>query len=86
MTGTFENHLYDDGGKNNFHSETITYNDANETYTWANRAGTQWTLYTTNTFNKLKVGPDCPNYRISYEVATAGVYGPGNELFIRECE
>ena len=89
MIGQFENYLYDNGGKNNSHYVTITYNNATETYTWKNQAGENWTLYPTAKLNELKVGPDCPYYSDGYIVAkltTDGVYGPGNELYTRTCK
>ena len=89
IVGQFENHLYDNGGKNSSHYATITYNNVSETYTWKNEAGANWTLYPTAKLNELKVGPDCPHYRDGHTVAkftTYGVYGPGNELYTRKCK
>ena len=87
FVGTFENHLYDNGGKNNWHYVTITYDQANDKYIWRNRAGRSWSLYATEKENELRVGTDCPYYKSGYTIAKVnykGIYGVGNELYSRE--
>ena len=87
VIGTYENHLYDKGGKNNWHFVTITYNQTASTYTWRNRANVQWTLYPTENENLLTVGKDCPYYKnghTSAKIDIKGIYGPWNKLYTRK--
>ena len=87
VIGTYENHLYDKKGKNNWHYVTITYNQKASTYTWRNRANVQWTLYPTENENLLTVGKDCPYYKnghTSAKIDSKGIYGPWNELYTRK--
>lgn len=86
VIGTFENHKYDNGGKNDWHYVTITYDSASNTYTWKNRAGKSWTLSSSSTFNKLEVHADCPYYASGYTTAEynqMGIYGYGNEFYTK---
>ena len=53
---TYENHLYDKGGKSKWHYVTITYNQTASTYTWRNRANLLWTLYPIENENLFTVG------------------------------
>jgi hypothetical protein len=54
LLGNYENHLYDKGGKNDWHYVTINKAD-DTTLKWSNRAGVSWTLTTTpdDPFNEL---------------------------------
>ena len=86
LVGEYENHYYDEIGKNDTHYVTITYNIHQDSYTWSNRAGEEWTLYPTENFNVLKVGEDCPAFKDGYEVTEfcrTGVFGPGMEFFAK---
>jgi hypothetical protein len=61
ILGQYECHLYDQGGKNDWHYVTVS--KANETtLNWANRAGVSWTLTITSDKTKLNVGQECPYY------------------------
>ena len=87
LVGTYENLLYEIGGKNNRHYVTITYNETAAQYTWKKHANVQWTLYPTENQLELTVGTDCPYYSIGYTLAKIdekGIYGPGNELYARK--
>ena len=85
VTGEFENHLYDNGGKNFYHYVNITYDKENSKYIWRNIGGVTWSLYPTGISNQLRVGTDCSYYKNGYTVANftrMGIYGPGNEIYI----
>ena len=85
VTGEFENHLYDNGGKNFYHYVNITYDKDSSRYVWRNIGGVTWSLYPTGIANQLRVGTDCPYYKNGYNVANftrMGIYGPGNEIYI----
>ncbi|XP_066934240.1 uncharacterized protein [Clytia hemisphaerica] len=90
LVGEYQNHFYDQIGKNDTHYVTITYNIHDDSYTWTNRAGEEWTLYPTENFNVLKVGEDCPAFKKGYEVTEfcrTGIFGPGMEFFAKsECK
>ncbi len=95
VAGNYECHLYDKGGKNDWHYVTITkVSDTN--YKWTNRAGISWTLSSTDNNAKLAVGQDCPYYdfnngtsRTQYRQATIvwaggqvlGIHGPYDEMY-----
>jgi|688.fasta_scaffold170074_1 hypothetical protein len=95
ILGQYECHLYDQGGKNDWHYVTVS--KANETtLNWANRAGVSWTLTITSDKTKLNVGQECPYYnfddgqsKIQYRQATvvwtgsqvSGIIGPENQLY-----
>ena len=88
ILGNYENHLYDDGGKNDWHYVTISQID-DTTLEWRNRAGIAWTLKTTQNKKILDVGRDCPYFsegHTSVKVVwdgdqVSGLIGPGNELY-----
>ncbi|MEM9164810.1 MAG: hypothetical protein AAGC54_17305, partial [Cyanobacteria bacterium P01_F01_bin.4] len=91
--GEYENHLYDQGGKNDWHYVTITQDPANpNALRWTNRAGVSWTLTPTTHQTILSVGQDCPYHAQGYTQAmvkwsngqVVGLMGPGNELYDRE--
>ena len=95
IIGNYECHLYDNGGKNDWHYVTIR--EVSEgTFKWINRAGVSWILKTTFDKTKLEVGQDCPYYnfndgtrQMQYRQATvvwagsqvSGILGPWNELY-----
>ncbi len=88
LLGNYENHLYDNGGKNDWHYVTISQVD-DSTLKWTNRAGVSWTLTMTSEKTKLNVGEDCPYFQEGYKQATvvwkgdqvSGLLGPWNELY-----
>ena len=87
VIGTFENHKYDNGGKNNWHYVNVTYNEESNTYTWSNRAGRSWTMRSSKKYDELRVDPDCPYYASGYTKAKfteEGIYGVGNELYTKK--
>jgi hypothetical protein len=97
IAGQYECHLYDKGGKNNWHYVTISkINDT--TYRWTNRAGVSWTLTTTSDNTILNVGADCPYYDFKQGTASTkyrqakivmaggqitGILGPWGELYTK---
>lgn len=84
LVGDFENHDYDEQGKNDWHYVSISYNHFEDNYTWSNRAGVSWTLYPTERSHVLRVGEDCPYFKDGYEISEVnqmGVYGPGMEFY-----
>ncbi len=92
LTGTYENHLYDRSGKNNWHYVTIAEIDSTR-LKWTNREGVSWTLTLTADQNSLSVGRDCPYYASGYRTATVqrnsngrvtAILGPGNEPYQRQ--
>jgi hypothetical protein len=90
LEGSYENHRYDDGGKNNWHYVTITQT-AHDEFTWTNRAGRSWTLRGTDNPDVYDVGSDCPYYHSgSYRTARVErdscgritlIRGPWNEAY-----
>lgn len=92
--GEYENHLYDQGGKNNWHYVTISWDTTNNNaLRWTNRAGVSWTLTPTSNKEILAVGQDCPYYSRGYTQAivqwdnngqVTGLLGPGNEPYDRK--
>jgi hypothetical protein len=90
IEGEYENHLYDGGGKNNWHYVTITQ-VSQDTYRWENRAGASWTLFATDDPQTLRVGSDCPYYGSGHTRASVAVVdgrvvsisGPWNETYDR---
>ncbi len=93
LIGTYENHQYDDGGKNDWHFVTLTHAGGTN-LTWTNRAGATWTLTLTDDRTKLAVGRDCPYYNDGHTICTVeftsdgntvtALLGPGNERYDRE--
>lgn len=55
----YECHLYDKGGKNDWHYVDITKVDS-RTLLWKNKAGVSWTLTFTDKLGVFDVGPTCP--------------------------
>ena len=88
IVGNYECHLYDNGGKNDWHYVTISQINGS-TLKWANRAGVSWTLTETSDKTKLDVGKDCPYFKDGYQQATVvwvsshvtGILGPSDELY-----
>ncbi len=88
ILGVYENHLYDNKGKNNWHFVTLSEIDENRVR-WQNRAGVSWTLTKTADRTKLNIGQDCPYFRSGHSQATviwngnqvSGILGPWNELY-----
>ena len=95
LIGNYECHLYDSGGKNDWHYVTIN-EVCGTTFKWINRAGVSWTLKTTSDKTKLDVSQDCPYYdfndgtrQTQYRQATvvwagsqvSGILGPWDELY-----
>lgn len=95
ILGNYECHLYDQGGKNDWHYVTISKTN-DTTLNWANRAGVSWKLTATSDKTKLNVGQECPYYdfndgtsQTQYRQATvvwtgsqvSGIIGPWNELY-----
>jgi len=81
--GSYENHEYDNGGKNDWHYVTIT-KGKDGSYKWINNAGKSWSLYVTNKKDTLTVGEDCPYHKNGYTEAVFnadGVFGPWNEFY-----
>ena len=86
LVGDFENHKYDNGGKNMWHYISISYDETTNSYKWTNNAGVSWTLYPSQNFDTLKVGTDCPYYTKGYKTAKfnqMGIYGPSNEFYTK---
>ena len=78
MIETYENHLYDKGGKSKWHYVTITYNQTASTYTWRNRANLLWTLYPIENEEYSQLVKDCPHYKnkhTSARIDKMGIYG-----------
>jgi len=91
-TGTYENHLYDKAGKNDWHFVTITKMD-DSSLRWANRAGVSWSLKLTADPNVLNVDSNAPYYKQGFHSVKVqrdatgqiiGLFGPSNELYQRE--
>ncbi|NES06803.1 MAG: hypothetical protein F6K22_30695 [Okeania sp. SIO2F4] len=90
IVGNYENHLYDSGGKNDWHYVTISRIDDN-TLQWKNRVGITWTLHATKHREILKVGKDCPYFDHGHTTATViwdgnqvlGILGPWNKRYDR---
>ena len=92
LVGTYENHLYDKGGKNDWHYVEITKVNATQVR-WTNRAKATWTL-TVDPKDKTKamVGADSPYFAQGYKVANLtwnnasqiiSIEGPGKESYQR---
>merc|ERR1712154_23320 len=87
IIGLYECHLYDNGGKNDWHYVTITQDTSGQRdFVWTNRAGVSWSLYRDENLGEyeLRVGEDCPYYSSGYTVMKKdddGVHGPGGELY-----
>lgn len=90
LLGDYENHLYDKGGKNDWHFVRISRIDDTK-LTWTNRAGVSWILTITGDKNQLAIGSDSPYYKQGDRIATVqwangevkSIMGPGNEPFDR---
>ena len=88
ILGNYENHLYDRGGKNDWHYVTVSQIDET-TLEWRNRAGVAWRLKTTPNKEILNVERDSPYFsqgHTSVKVVwdgdrVSGLIGPGNELY-----
>jgi len=87
--GYYENLQYEENaGKNDWHYVTIT-RKVDGDYTWENRAGKVWTLYSSeDVCAPLDVGEDCPyydwpkpEYYRSASYNKAGIYGPGSGFY-----
>ena len=93
LVGNYENHLYDKGGKTDWHYVQITKVDATH-LKWTNRAKASWTLtLDANDRTKAAVGADCPYYAQGYRIAqlnwnalgvVIGISGPNNEAYERD--
>ncbi len=92
LVGTYENHLYDKSGKNDWHYVEITKVNATQVR-WTNRAKATWTL-TVDPKDKTKamVGADSPYFAQGYKVANLtwnnasqiiSIEGPGKESYQR---
>lgn len=95
VLGNYECHLYDKGGKNDWHYVTVSkVNDT--TLKWTNRAKVSWLLSQTADKTVLDVSKECPYYNFNdgkqqthYTQATVvwkgnkvtGIIGPWNELY-----
>jgi len=92
LVGTYENHLYDKGGKNDWHYVQITKLSATQVR-WTNRAKATWTLTVDpKDATKAIVGADCPYFAQGYKVANLtwnkasqiiSIEGPGKESYQR---
>lgn len=88
IVGNYENHLYDGGGKNDWHYVTISKIDRN-TLEWKNRAGVSWKLTRTQDEDIFKVGSDSPYFnqgrsfvKIVWDGGrVSGLISHNNELF-----
>jgi hypothetical protein len=99
IIGNYEDHVYDKGGKNDWHYVIVSKASGGTTLKWANRAGKIWTLTATADPTKLSVGSDCPYFIMdnsggphqTYKEATVvwdggkvtGLIGPYNNLYTR---
>ena len=92
LVGTYENHLYDKSGKNDWHYVEITKVNATQVR-WTNRAKATWTM-TVDPKDKTKamVGADSPYFAQGYKVANLtwnnasqiiSIEGPGKESYQR---
>lgn len=91
MAGLYENHLYDQGGKNNWHYAQISPSHDGG-YVWTNRAGVSWVLAATANPNEYAIGVDCPYYYAGYHMArvergnngqVTRIFGPYSEPYDR---
>ena len=89
LEGIYECHVYDTGGKNEWHYVKIVKNQDEFSYTWENRAGVSWQLTPTNSPFIFEVSESCPYYDL-YKTAKVivddskgiiGVWGPYNEFY-----
>ena len=62
FVGKYECHLYDAGGKNDWHYVEITSN-GDGAYKWTTRAGPSWTLTPGKDPSKLALKEDCPYFK-----------------------
>ena len=93
LVGTYENHQYDNGGKNAWHYVTLTHLQG-KVLQWKNTAGVIWTLSLTEDRTRLAVGTNCPYYNDGHTICTvvyathantvAALLGPWNERYDRE--
>lgn len=90
IPGDYECHLFDKGGKNDWHYVTVSkVNDT--TLRWTNRAGVAWTLGATSDKTKLNVGHDCPYFKDGHTHVTvvwkdnqvSALLGPWDEPYVR---
>ena len=80
--GLYESHLYDNGGKNDWHYITIkTMKDGNG-FIWENKAGVSWSLWPTINPLVFQVSDDCP-YFDSYKSVAFEMDSKNNVLGIR---
>ena len=97
LYGEYENHEYDNGGKNDWHYVTLSMSPSGTGITWTNRAGVSWTLTPGSTpgdgvGSDLGVKADCPYFHEDYATARVDwdqhgrvvrVMGPGGEWYDR---
>lgn len=92
IAGTYENNLYDSGGKNGWHYVEITKVDDNQ-FLWTNQAGASWTLTQASSPGVFDVGTSCPYYGSGYTKATVttnssgdvvSISGPFNEPYTKQ--
>jgi len=97
IVGKYENHYYDEGGKNGAHWVSIIWTGERNKYTWQNRHG-GWALTWNSLTSTFHVGEDCGYHGDGYKVMrveeienntgkqVSTVYGPGEEPFKRESD
>jgi len=91
--GEYENHHYDNGGKNSWHYVTLSRVDAS-TLLWSNAAGVSWTITATDDSSLFLIGPDSPYWDTPYDQdmnvvfdsngAVLYVTGPCGEYYDRQ--
>ena len=86
IVGEYENLLYNESAKNDWHYVNITYDSSNSVYLWKNRANVRWKLYPTDNEDELRVEKSNPYFNSGWTIASVtneGIYGPRNELYTR---
>lgn len=90
LVGRYENHQYDDGGKNDWHYVELVVEDGR--LYWRNRGGVSWTLLAAEDPSRITVGTDCIYYSKGYRSMVVEwtddgqvrrILGPGNEWYDR---
>jgi len=94
IDGTYECHLYDKGGKNDWHYVTIESTGKANEYKWWNQAGATWTLTWQPETATFAVGDDCPYYKDGHKsmgvvlglfsAQVVAVLGPWGERYNRD--
>lgn len=91
LIGQYENHLFDQGGKSDWHYVTLSDAGGNR-LTWSNRAKVAWTLVMTADRRTLTVETDSPYHASGYRTAAVEwndngtvkrLRGPGDEWYDR---